>query len=372
MNAAFNSAALFLALNLIAGLLNYLYQVLAAQRLDAQAFSELSAWIAHFSLAFILPSTLQHAANFYPLPGRWRKPLMGSFVLGTWALFFLWLAFPADLSLGRSALIILSACAWAWMVGELQVRLMLITLASVNLGGALLKLGWSYGWGVAGEVSPFATALILGYAPMSLAMFVILWREKDEPTVAARAAWRPALLLSAAAVAIPQMDLIVTHATQNADTFAEFARASLFYKGIYFVVSIFAQWLLPQQLKQTVKLPGEAMLVPIFLIFSLLAGVAAWLGPMAAAHWLGWETTPDKNVIFFSCLNMCLLTWLYLNLQAACADGRLKVASLALAGLALEATIQLLGAWSLKGYFLCALASQLILLVYVMRSTRSN
>ncbi len=60
------TGGIYMAANIAAGLLNYLFQVVASRQLSAADFSQMSSWVAHVSVFFILAGVLQYSSNFLP------------------------------------------------------------------------------------------------------------------------------------------------------------------------------------------------------------------------------------------------------------------------------------------------------------------
>lgn len=371
MSAAIKSGAFFLAANMGAGILNYLYQVVASKQLNASQFSELSAWMAYFSLFLIVASASQYAANFKPIPTHRLRAILIALILVVFTCLGTWFAVTETFSVVHSALIVVSASVFAWLMGEVQTRLLFGVMASANLGVAAIKLIFALSAATATRPLDLMTlGLIAGYLPASLLLAIVLWRSGRHNQTVSEGSWVAPLLLSFVSTLIPQMDMILIHRTQSPEIFEEFARASLFYKGIYFLVFIFSQWLLPQQVRRTQQVPGWRYLGPGYLGLILLSGGIAWASPLAVSLWLNWPKNPSPLIIFLSCWNIGLLAWIYMHLQKACAEGRLKVPVIASTILVLEILWQLYADWSLNGYYSFALVCQTAMLVWVMRSTR--
>ncbi len=370
MNAGFNSGIFFVLINTVAGVAHYIYQVIASRQLSAEDFADLNSWIAHFSLLMVVPATCQYAANFRPIANSRRKPVLLAFSFLIFVLFAGWLWLPGGLTLSHAVLVLIAASLLGWMLGELQSRLWLLSLAVANLTVGLVKLGFVFSQGGTNKVSSFATAIFISYVPVVVFASVVLWRADRKSLPTASGGWVAPFLLSVASSIIPQMDIVLVKWTQPTDVFENFARASLFYKGIYFLVFMAAQWLLPRQIRQTAPIPGIRAFIPALVIFCAASAAITWISPWLVIWFLGWSSSPPATMVFASCLNICLLAWLYMHLQAACAEGRLKIASMVLLLLAIEAGVQWLAGLSITGYFICAWLFQGFALALVMRSTR--
>lgn len=370
MSAATRSGLIFVGVNMAAGILNYLYQVVASKQLDASEFSKLNAWIAYFSLFLVLASTCQYAANFKPASQAWLKKVLALITVITASCLGAWFLFNEPMSLTHGALIVLSASAVAWLMGEVQTRLMFGIMAIANLGLAASKLLTAITANPNEPLTATTLALIIGYLPIAVFLAIALLKSGQNPRVPLKSSWASPLLLSVASTLIPQMDMILVHLSQPTEVFEEFAHASLFYKGIYFLIFIFSQWLLPQQVHQNRQVPGLRYFIPGYVALTIASGLIAFASPFAVSWWLKWPSAPSAQIIFLSCLNISLLAWIYLHLQRACAEGRLRAAAATLIVLGLEMAWQLYAGWSLNAYYAFALACQSAVLVFVMRSTR--
>jgi hypothetical protein len=181
--------------------------------------------------------------------------------------------------------------------------------------------------------------------------------------------WSAPLILSTASAVIPQIDMVLMNRIQPAFEFQDFARASLFYKCIYFLMFIVAQWLLPQQIrgeKQTPAAGSHGWM--LFAAASLVASAAlSAISPFVSIHVLRWDHAPAMSLIFLSCLNISLLTWVFFEVQSGCARHKIRGAAMALAGLGIEAAIQLTLALTANSYLILACFIQAILIAFLRR-----
>jgi hypothetical protein len=224
-----------------------------------------------------------------------------------------------------SALTILSATVNGWLLGQAQNRLLFYTLSTATLLVALCKLAvvWPSFWRPS-SADLFYVAIAISYAPSILFLAARLGLSRGVPSPSApvgglAGALGVPLLLASAAAAFPQLDLIVVKATQDAGTFQDFARASLFYKGLYFLFVILLQWMLPYQVRSrssSVPRLDRRMLVAVGVASSALI---AFVAPNVASLVMRWPDAPPRTMIFLSCCNVCLLSWILLLVQEACA-----------------------------------------------------
>jgi hypothetical protein len=103
---------------------------------------------------------------------------------------------------------------------------------------------------------------------------------------------------------------------------------------------IVAQWLLPQQIRASESKARESWIPFAFLSFAASAALAL-LSPLIVEYILHWDHAPPMNMIFLSCLNISLLTWVFFEVQAACSRQRIAPPALAVLALGGEALIQL-------------------------------
>lgn len=339
-------AGFFVIANLLAGLFNYLYQVSASKQLSRAEFADVSSWVAHVSVFLLVAGILQYAGNFFPARRMALRRQIIFINLLTFGMLVLFFTFSGLNPLAIGALTVSVGLAVGWVTGQAQFRLMFNLLGAVNILSAFTKLVL-----VLLPNSHFSLleryyiALLLGSVPSLWLLSASLWPLKAEPTATENSGhnyWLAPIILSAATAVIPQFDLVVLRRSVTAEAFEDFARASLFYKGVFFLFMIAAQWLLPRQIQAKGKIQSPAMtsfrLIPIAIIGSVLMTVAA---PPIAQMALGWASVPPLEMIFLSCFNMCLLTWLFLLIQEFCARGRPRPAALAFGGLLAEGVLQL-------------------------------
>ncbi len=371
--AILRSGSVFVGANMVAGLLHYYFQILASQRLSAAEFSGLNAWFANLAIFFLVGGILQYAANFFPAPRhRLRIAIVAinAFCLSVTAL---WLLGPDGQTLTRALMVLAGASLFGWLMGQVQIRMMFSTLTVANLLVALTKLSLIFS-SLSGdsELERFSFALFACYLPALWYASIMVWQRRDEFDKQVRRRfswemWSAPIVLSIASSVIPQMDLVLMSRLQSAEVFQEFARVSLFYKGIYFFIFIFAQWLLPFQIRD-----GESGLFRASFVL-VLATLAGSTGLTLAAPWivswvLHWEATPSLMMIFAACINMSLLTWVFLLIQENCAQERPRIAGVALSILAGEAALQLLLQLDALPYLALAIAVQSAIVFYLTGS----
>lgn len=325
---------------------------------------------------------LQYAGNFYPATNKVAVRSIQFSILACLTLIAVWIFYPGELTLIRGLLIVISAGCFGWISGLIQQRMFFIFLGTLNLAMASFKLFMVFLplQFLSDSLARFSFAVLAGYAPALLLVYILLWYKKSftettpNPTRKIGAnLWAAPIILSLAGALIPQMDIIVLKNWTPTAVFEDFVRVSLFYKGIYFFMFILAQWMLPKQISRTEHKTTNP-------IFSFQLGLAALLGSAAVTlaapfieTWiLRWDSLPPSSMVFYTCLNMSLLTWLFLLVQEACARNKLKVASFALAGVIGNLGLQSLLKWPVEGYFQLAICVHLIVLVSMIYALRPN
>lgn len=376
------AASFFAISNVLAGLLHYLFQVFASKQLSASDFAIFSVWFAQVSVLCMAGGLLQYAGNFYPATNKVAIRSIQISILGCFALISAWILFPSELNLTRGLLIVVSAGCFGWISGLIQQRMFFIFLGTLNLAMAGFKLLMIF---IPLEfltdgLARFSFAVLAGYGPALLLVYILLWNKKSFTEVPVHSlrrvganVWAAPIILSLAGALIPQMDIIILKNWTPTEVFEDFVRVSLFYKGIYFFMFILAQWMLPKQISRTEHKTTNP-------IFSFQLGLAALVGsaavtlaaPLIETWILRWDSLPPSSMVFYTCLNMSLLTWFFLLIQEACARNKLKIASVALAGVVGNLGLQSLLRWPVEAYFQLAICIHLTILVSMIYALKPN
>src|SRR5262249_14884124 len=127
-----NSGAIFLASGVLAGALNYLFQVVTKRHLSDAEFSQITGWFADLSLLFMLCGVLQDAANFRPANTRALRASLVVINLYFLVATAMWLFLPGVLTLDRAAIAVAAVCMFGWLLGQVQIRLAFGVIALVN------------------------------------------------------------------------------------------------------------------------------------------------------------------------------------------------------------------------------------------------
>jgi hypothetical protein len=364
------SGAAFVAANLVAGLCHYFFQVIASKELSAADFSELNAWFANIAIFFMIGGLLQYTANFLPASKTRLRQAIVVINIFYGCLAVAWFMSSPGLTLPRALMVLSGSTVFGWLLGQVQSRLLFFVMAGANLlfGVSKLLFVLLLPWGI----ERYTFALFACYLPGVLLISVGAWRadpraEPKRGSLLDWQLWAAPVILSVAGAVIPQLDLVLMDRIQSPPDFQAFARASLYYRGIYFFMFIFAQWLLPQQIRES-QMPVS----PWYLALAGLGGSAglALVSPAVTTYILKWSEAPAPLLIFASCLNMSLMTWMFLLIQEACARHRVRAAGAALLVLALEALVQLGLKLPPFGYLFLAIGFQLALIAFLSHANR--
>lgn len=373
------AASFFAISNILAGVFHYLFQVLASKEMAAAEFAQFSVWLATVAVLCMLGGLLQYAGNFFPsTKSQAERSLLVSTAL-TFVFSVAWFFIPASNDL-QGALIVISAGLFGWILGQIQQRLLFLLMGIMNLAMAGVKVFFVLIPGTFGTVMErFSYALLICYFVALLVTYLVSRSSKFEITSSpsgmkstqTAALWLAPLLLSISGAIIPQMDIIVLQKWQPDQVFQDFVRASLFYKGIYFLMFIFAQWMLPQQISKTGSKAHQGILTYHFAIAAFVGSLAVTVvAPYVEQFILKWDSMPPAAMIFYSCFNMSLLTWVFLLIQESCARHQLRLAGAALVVIFMNLGAQLLLQLEVVQYFQLSILVYLSLLITMIRVLR--
>ena len=254
-------SALALALaSLVAGALNYLYQVHAASVLDASAFGLLSAWLARVTLLGTGATVVQFLSLDHALDDRRFVGALRALGVLSIVVVVIQLVLGTRLSttlLGATA--IGSGVVLYAVIGQLQARLRLGVVAAVGVATAGARFALPFAWPREGRASAFyvaqATAFFVGL--LVAAAFVSGKRgpslpgapsEASAPTRPRRARLARPVLLESATVLFPLIDVLVISSFQDAATTGAFSRVTLASRLVFFAGAAALQILLPHEL----------------------------------------------------------------------------------------------------------------------------
>lgn len=332
------SAFIFLALNILAGALNYLFQAMSAKFLTTENFGLFSAWFSWLSLGLATGVFTQYLANFFNPSQNMVRGL--SVVVGAISIliFSLLISYPSLPAWGIAGLTLMIAPLTHWLMGVSQRRLMTSLFSVACCLVAAIKILTLLVWQHNNILENIFWSLPLSYAAGAILLSpCLLMRDpvkEKSPDFLLRSKDRiaGAVLLSVLIVAIPNVDLIFIDLTQDKTVLAMYAQVGLIYKVIFFLFMILAQWMLPHQLKGAQGgLPPQNMkyFVRICvqgLVFSLAATV---MTPFLFDRVLNKPLLAPQLWIFLACFYISLLTGFFIEIQRQVTAFRTKDATAA-------------------------------------------
>ncbi len=348
----------------------------------AAEFATFSVWLARISVFCMFGGLLQYAGNFFPTSKVQAERSLLVSVVATFIFSVAWLVMPADSYVLQGTLIVLSAGFYGWILGQIQQRLLFVLMGILSLSMAVAKLTFIFTPGTfVNAIDRFSYAVLICY--FSSLFIVYLFSRKREFEVQSSPTglvehnsltlWMAPVILSMAGAIIPQMDILVLEKWQSAEVFQDFVRASLFYKGIYFLMFIFAQWMLPQQVSKSSSAAQKGILTYKFGVIAVLGTMAVTLvSPLVLEYILKWDSFPPTEMIFYSCLSMSLLTWIFLLIQESCGRGVLKAAGGALVGILTLLGLQLILKLEVAQYFQLAIVCYSVMIFGMIRTISGN
>jgi hypothetical protein len=334
-------AFVFLLVNVMAGGLHYLFQLIAARRLSPAEFGEFSGWYAWVCFGLSFGALAQYGANFFPArPKALKLSMLSASVMALIVLGYFFLSGRVN-ELGLGLLSIAIAPFATWLLGQAQRRMLLMTFSFGGLVIGAAKVLTVLIVNPAHEgADMFYWGLALSYVA-GIAFLVVLLVLNFKSSVSPEAAksgiggrLSGAVLLSFSSVFIPNIDLIYVQSTQTSEALTRFAQVSLFYKAVFFIILIMAQWLLPHQLNRGASKALNPRRMKVFvricsmgMVFSMGASVLAEPFYRIA---LGKEFLASTLWVFMACFNVSLLTGIFLEIQNQIAASRVKDAAVCL------------------------------------------
>lgn len=313
-----NFASIYFVLTSLAGgILHYLFQIIAAKRLEPVAYGELMSWSAYVSIGMALGLLAQTSANFFPTYQSKKESL----VLGLITLVCLSASFMTDNLISLAILGIIFSIVYGWINGQYQARQIFATMGTGVVLVGLTKLASLFTGRE--DLGIYYLGFIIGSAYGALYLLLLSFRLREHKAVlkthgTLKENALSSILLSLATMLIPQFDLIVSHMTQTPEITGTFARVGLIYRAVFFFILIFAQLILPSQIQNQVReySPKEKMNLFVALIASLpLALVVAAISPLAIKLVLDFDLSPHRDWIFLTSVHVCLLTLVFLIIQ---------------------------------------------------------
>lgn len=369
------SAAFYVAASLMAGVFNYLFQVVASRQLSSESFAVFNGWFANISILFMFGGVLQGVAVFVPTSERLLR--MGLILInvlvasGLW----IWLAGPSGLNDIRAGVILVISILFGWLTGQVQARLWFGLLSIAGLGMAITKfLALFLPIGSSADLERYAFAMFVPYLFLLVLFTSKIWCALDskqtgvlkKSDATATSDWLSPVLLAIALSVIPQMDMVVMSHTQPPEAFAEFVRASLFYRAIYVIALIFAQWLLPRQV-QSKSVRVWARFPLLFGLSLVLSFILAALAPWIVQFVFHWDSSPGFWIIWLSCVHTACLALLLFYIQEALAVRDYTGVIVIFIAWAVETGFQFAGKFPVWEYLSFMILAQLALSLFLYK-----
>lgn len=312
--SAVTPSTYFVIANILAGVFNYLFQVIVAHRLSSVAYGQLMSWIAYVSIGMTLGLMAQMSSNFFP--SRHLKP--ASLIVAVLTVIGLGFSFTSPSLVLLGSLAIGYSVGFGWLNGQYQARHVFTTMGTAALLSSFTKLLALFSG--RNDEMIYYLGFTIGSAYGALFLALMCFRLSKTTDVVVKGTFREnasaAVLLSFATMLIPQFDLIVINNTQSAEVIGEFARVGLIYRAVFFLVLIFAQLLLPKQIQtRDYNVTTKRHLFMALIAILPLAMVAAAIGPWVLNMLLGFDISHLRIWIFLSCVHVCLLTLIFLFIQ---------------------------------------------------------
>ena len=363
-----------LAANLLAGALNYLYQVKGAAALRAVDYGALSLWLAYVGLALAVGAAAQILSNFMPI-ARSRIHLVGggAVILGAATAGLLLLTSSTSsqwdapsLSLGVITVVI--GIFFNFLQGQLQSQGLFAAMSIGLFAQAATRIALISGttqanrYALATTVS-LAIGVALGGAALLIAHFKQGWQVAQSHLQNRKilSEIAGALILAVSIALIPQMDLLNLRWARSPEELGQFARAALFAKAVFFAALTLLQVTLPFHIRQlrggitAQEFASVQKLERLGLAACYLGSIALyWLGPWLTRRLLGFELAREQRFwVPLSCLAMTALYGHLQKIQLRCAEGRWNLAAFRLAALVLGMGIAALIQPSTVTVYLC-------------------
>jgi len=360
-------AALALAAaNLVAGLLNYLFQVHAAAVLDAPSFGVLSAWLARVTMISAVATVAQFVSMDHRLADATLSRGLRLAGIASAALLIGLVAFtnrpaPGVAPLGGlggptglGIVAVASAVLLYAALGQLQIRLRLAEVGAAVLVASALRFALPFAWDRGARASAFvlahAVAPFAGVVVAALLVRSVGPPAASGPTPPAAKTPRPGLrlarptLLAFATMLFPLLDVLVVSAWSDEATTGVFSRVGLPARVVFFGGAAVLQALLPHWLHAAetgAPLPRfvirlEPWITPGLVVPSLVLSAAL-------DRW-GLRPEGDPRIwLHASCLSAALVVAILSHVQRFAARGELRVAT----GAALSVCVVAIGAAAL-------------------------
>ncbi len=360
---------------IFSGFVNYLYQILCSRILTLEDFGFFNSWLAEVSGVLFFAIFLQYLANLWPPQEKQKKIILGVIFL---LICSFGLAYQGDLLDGSNVYFIsvfIFGCVFSFLYGVTQGLLGYVAMGVGAMVVALTKFGYIYWW-QSSNLVVYYQSLLISYAIGVLALAVYIYRTplSSQPSKFSVGA-AGALILSIATALIPQLDILVVKYTQTPETIGKFSYVSLFYRGFFFLMLIFLQWLFPRQIREASKARTTLPIKTICKMAGLGAAAGAlciFIFPLITSYFLNKRIEVEPYWILFSFIHIALLTLIFSLIQSECAQQRWKsIAGFVLLNIASLIVFSLLKL-EITQYLIVACVMELIALLVYSKQTTSQ
>ncbi len=300
-----SEALIFAVGQIVAGALNYLFQIYAARVMPELDFGSWSRWLAQFSVTCFFGVWLQSVAVISDTESifSFKKCKILAFILSAALILTLFLSWREGAFVAGWGLALLSGFLFGSNLRKKNMRL--LALASVITPVA--RFGWIFF-----DKSPSAFYAATLTAPLfSCLVFLSFTKQSISNGVDSNRKPTKSLLLAALSLAFfstwtPQVDLLMISRILTPTLFGSFAKVALLSKGFFFGFQILAQMLLAHQVQTSDNRLGTK---PLIFLTSL--GLGAALVGAGAAQLLEWPI----GWAFLSLLHITTLCLMYIFVQ---------------------------------------------------------
>jgi hypothetical protein len=340
-SALLRSSAVLLALQLAAGLLNYLYQVFAARSLSTLDLSQLNSWASVFSLFLVFAAAAQFRAVLAPRD----RVASSSRRIGWLTAFSLLLAFSFWIRRSPASPLVwtlMAVLTWAavamfhHLLGTLQRRKAFWLMGLAGLTYALTRAtGAASAHTVHEFISIWLTAASCGaIAALGLSAWSVFQESAtngSEKKLSGFTSMTIALLPGVSIAWLPSYDFFAVQLALGSEAGGHFTRLQLFSKILFFAPLTLAQISLPYYAEAfRTKASSEVFsklrrLEAAGLGISYLGAITlGFIGPVIGARILGLPEVLLGTDVMLACLNITPLYGVLCAVQTFASAGRTR------------------------------------------------
>jgi len=296
---------LFLCGQVVAGALNYLFQIYCARTMVSTDFGNWSHWLAQFSVVCFAGVWLQSVAIISNAESLLtRNNARFALIILSVVLFISYLV---------SSVWVMSVAGWGlallggFLFGLNLRKKNLYILAAATILSPILKFIWVI---LSKNQNDFYMAILI--APIASCFIFLFWSQPESKSMKeSKAEFSGPMLLSALCLAFfsawtPQADLIIIARILSEEDFGIYAKVALLSKGFFFCFQILAQLVLVHQVQSL----QNRLTVKATATLAFLGGVFSIAG-VGVARYFGWPT----DWALLSLLHITCLCLMYVLIQ---------------------------------------------------------